>query len=75
MSLFKNSTASESGATFTKHVPYDDMGSGDGSWIQLNGTGIEDFAAGEYVYVTTSTVMYGNGSNPHNGFSLTFLGA
>ena len=56
MSLFKNSTASESGATFTKHVPYDDMGSGDGSWIQLNGNGIEDFAAGEYVYVTTSTV-------------------
>ena len=75
MSLYKNSSASESGATYTKHVPYDDKGTADGSWVQLNGTGIEDFAAGEYIYVITSTVMYGNASNPHNGFSLTFLGA
>jgi hypothetical protein len=75
MELFKNSSASTSGRTFTKHVPYDDKGTGQGSWMQLNGNGIEDFAAGEYVHVTTSTSFYGEPSNPHNGFSLTFLGA
>jgi hypothetical protein len=75
MQLFKNSSASTSGRTFTKHVPYDDKGTGEGTWFQLTGNGIEDFAAGEYVHVTTSGSFYGQSSNPHNGFSLTFLGA
>ena len=75
MKLYKSSAASTSGRTFTKHTPYDDKGTGDGSWLQINGTGIEDFAAGEYVHVTTSSAFYGNSGNPHNGFSLTFLGA
>ena len=73
--LYKSSAASTSGRTFTKHIPLDDKGTGDGSWLQVNGTGIEDFAAGEYVHVTTSGSVYGDSGNPHNGFSLTFLGA
>ena len=73
--VFKNSTASTSGRTFTKHIPYNDKGTGEGAWLQLTGSGIEDFAAGEYVHATTSSSFYGNVSNPHNGFSLTFLGA
>jgi hypothetical protein len=75
MTLFKSSTASISGRTSTQHVPYDDKGTGEGTWLQLNGNGIEDFTAGEYVHVMVNASFYGQPSAPHNGFSLTFLGA
>ncbi len=75
MSLYKNSIASTSGGSFTKHVPYHDKGSGEGTWMQVVGSGVDDFAAGQFIYTICSGALYGQASSPHNGFSLTFLGA
>ena len=75
MTLYKNSSASTTGGSSTKHIPYHDKGSGEGTWMQLVGSGVDDFAAGQFVYMICTGALYGQPSSPHNGFSLTFLGA
>ena len=75
MTLYKNSSASTTGGSNTKHIPYHDKGSGEGTWMQLVGSGVDDFAAGQFVYMICTGALYGQASSPHNGFSLTFLGA
>ena len=75
MTLYKNSSASTTGGSSTKHIPYHDKGSGEGTWMQVVGSGVDDFAAGQFVYMICTGALYGQASSPHNGFSLTFLGA